>query len=457
MASPARAAARAPAAEALSREELASGHAWAAEVRRYSRRATRELHRKNGAAKILRVVLAYLASRVCVVDRRAVGVIAREAGVKRRHARRIIPLLEKLGYIARADGAGVRLEGQRGSRTNGIVVPKTLPNIDLLPPAARRRALQWDLANPKIRAALEAHAAKFEAEPAAQAQLAAQVPEAVPETLPPAAADSAVPQVDPVTERGAYTPPMGFCFCDLDRNCKPPSPVAPAVVEETKEGAVAPIPPIALPPASTVPEVPSLAAPPAADERQNGPRPTPPSTGTGAASSRRESWPTLPVELRDPRLPDEVRVAHYVAEGVPRSRAIAHVARFRRAKYAQQQLLEKFGEPPGRKPRWRGAVRERDGVERDSQRAIVEEGKRGFSVWTKLRGELADKASAPAWFDVLAHIRCPRETLGPGGEIVLHLEAQAEVRKTFEVHRDRIEEIARTTLPVRIQLVWEAS
>jgi hypothetical protein len=55
----------------------------------------------------------------------------------------------------------------------------------------------------------------------------------------------------------------------------------------------------------------------------------------------------------------------------------------------------------------------------------------------------------------LAHIRCERETLGTGGEIVLHLQALREVRDAFEAERDRIEEIARSTLPVRVRLEWE--
>jgi hypothetical protein len=144
--------------------------------------------------------------------------------------------------------------------------------------------------------------------------------------------------------------------------------------------------------------------------------------------------------------------------GMSRSKAWAVVNHWRRAQRKRGEGEER-GHPPGRQPRSRGTLRQAQfelaALLRDKQRAIVEEGERGFATWTKLRGELARDSSGPECVDYVARIRCSRETLGAAGEIVLHLAPPVGARNDFERYRQWIED-ARAKLPIPVRIAWEA-
>ena len=460
MASPARAAARAWAAElhhgGLTRPIWPS---WLAAFQLATLWLDRiQVERGKRTTRVLRDVIHEIVWRgKWLLDDRHAWQIGESAELSSRWVLESLSALEREGIAFRLHMVGVR--SRKGLTSNVVVFPELLGLIlDLVPRGVRAATIQF-LRRTDVRAQLEAGGVWL------------RLPEAVTGAAPIAQRPSGITGTR-VRGTGSQSV-MGSGLSEIDRSQDLPTPAIPRDVENAG-GAVAPSPLIAPSAASTVPELPSCATPPpAAGERQSGPRPVLPSPATlvsetrpstvppatqeaGAAGSRRESWPTLPVELRDPRLPDETRIAWYVAQGIPRPQAAHHVTKYRQIRYAQERLRAELGELPGRKPRWRRPARELEAIRRDQQHAVVEEGARALSLWTQLRGELARKASAPAWYDTLAHVRCERETLGASGEIVLHLQALREVRDAFEAERDRIEEIARTTLPVRVQLEWES-
>lgn len=542
MASPARAAARARAAEALSREELESGHAWAAATRRCALRLEHRLHRKNGAAKVLRAILRYQAAKVTVIDRRAIGVIARAARVSRRHARAMVTKLEDLGYVVRVRHAGTRLPGQRGWKTSGLVVPENLPNTDLLPPTARRRALGWDLADPRIQAALESRGvtvpsnptlrarlehleARRAAEVAAEAEVAAKavakaltdVPAEVPTEAvwqvltevaarfePVAAAEpepvaelrsalpavvaavvgalaagtenaqasiagkALAPAVDKSTENRMDRAPIGFGFCDPDRNYLTPTPIAPTAVQKREEGAVAPIPHIAPSAASTVPEGPLPPPPPAAGERQCGPRLVPPSPATlvsaprppavppatrptAMAGSRSEARPTLPEHLRGLHVPER-QVLDWLVEhnpGMSRGKAWDCIKGYRQSAWWRLQR-DARGESSGR-PRAQGR-RDAKAVAAKAVAADLD----GDRQWAKAHRAWTDAAGDAEFFGWIMALRCAGWARHEGA-LVVRVTGPTDVLNRIAFRRAWLEDRAEAALGVPVVISWEPS
>jgi hypothetical protein len=191
---------------------------------------------------------------------------------------------------------------QHGCETSALLPVGLVKFVPLMPPGRERKARAFlaesALKDPRVRAAIAAKG----------------------NTIP-----SGIPRSSPVPQAGSAgdvtTRPAGLArkqssasigFETLQSLCNDPipdrfraddrSPLTPprfrAVEREEEEGAVAPIPHIALPPASTVPERPSCPTPPPAEgERHGGPRLVTASTpGPRVAGSRREVRPTLPAK-----------------------------------------------------------------------------------------------------------------------------------------------------------------
>jgi hypothetical protein len=449
----------------LGREELESGREWGSTVRRWARCKARELHRCNGLAKMLEAIACYLAARVVVMDRRALAAIARDKGIRQRQARASLRELERRRILVRVFRAGVRLPGQRGWETSAIVAPELVPFVALMPPAAQRRAraelAAFALRDPAVRAMLgnapatqpAAPGTPIEPPPAPPPPPCAPAPVA-PDLAPPvfaATAEGSPPENRQTsTDMGSIVSPSVIDsdphrIRDHDRPPLPPRRLR--VVDGGSGGAVAPSPrdPSA---AATGGSSSGGTAPPAGGERPRAPRPgsaspatsggelerasAPPATcGPGAASSRREVWPTLPAELRGPHAAVRDVIAWYEAQGVPRSKAIAHVRAWQGAHFARRRR-ELAGEDPGRRPRLRTAARELEAVR-----------------WDVVRAAWAHAAAGPAWLEILAAIRFVRIEPGRGDELAIVLEAPPAVARVLERERDRLDELAGDALERR--------
>jgi hypothetical protein len=468
-----------PDVEGLAREELESARPWAAAARRYGRDAARELHRRNGAAKVLAAITTYLASGVRVVDRRATGAIARAAGVTTRWAREKLAELEGDGYLLRVTRAGVRLPGQRGWETSAIIVPALLANGELMPDAARgaaRAALaELALRDPKVRAALDARrpaAAAASASAAAAESEPPPVPPPVPavKSEPPAAPpapreEQAAAPAEEVAVAPAVSPAdlpqkrridrsgMGFCYFTSDRNRSSPTPPRAVDVERGEDalrapldaGAAAPAPPLERDPDTAPREVTPSPPPPAGDLR-------PPATSAPtpddrpAGSSRGRSLQPLPPELRGPGARVADVIEYFTRQGLSRSAAVAHMrgwqrtAAFRRGREARG---EEGGRPRAQARREARAVR--------LEAAAADEAR--DRSWARVRRRWG-AAGGEEWLAWIAALRCTGWGAGAGA-LVVRVAGSADVVERLAPWRELLEQLAGEELGVPLQVAWE--
>jgi hypothetical protein len=466
--------------EGLRHEELPSGREWAVAARKWGRATARELGRCTGLRLTLLEIAFYCAAHVGIVDCRALSVIARKRKIGRRALCAGLAELERRGYMLRVFRAGVRLARdecgrvvevqpdderalhnvQRGWETSSLLPVGLVKFVPLMPPGRERKAratlAELTLKDPRVRAAIAAKGNTIpggipRSSPAPQAGSAGDV------TTRPAG----LANMQTSASIGTQSVTRSVSSVVLDRSQVTPTPAAPRDVKSAG-GAVAPSPHIAPAAASTVLDAPSCTVPPAAGERQSGPRlvsPSPATTGSAprppavppatpgprVACSRSEARPTLPEHLQGLDVPAPKAVDWLVEHGWPRGEAWTSVKGYRKSAWWRAHR-DARGEPPGRKLRYRGAARELEALQRDETRAVVEEGERGFSVWTKLRGELANRATEAEWYGLFDQVECRAEKLGGPGLIILDLDGPKEARA-------RVAQIA-ATLPIRVQIAW---
>jgi hypothetical protein len=408
-----------------------------------------KMERRRKSTVVLYNVIEEILNRgKWLLDDRHAWEIASELGFTRKWVRESLCALESDGVVFRLHMVGH--SSKHGLTSNVLVFPQLLVLcLDLIPRGARAATIQF-LRRADVRAQLEAGG------------VWARLPEAVTGvalTVRPTSGITGTVPGDTASQGSTIVSSVG------DRRSGSPTPRAVDDVDESAGGAVAPSPHIAPSAASTVPEEPScVTPPPAAGERQNGPRlvtpspaplvnetrpsTVPPATRPAAmAGSRSEVRPTLPEHLQGLQVPFRDVFEWFLANhpGMSRGKAWKCVEDCRRS-LAWRAKRDERGEPPGRQPRWRGAAKERDRTQRAARLAVVDEGKRGLSTWTKLRGEIANRATEAEWCDLLAKVECRAERLGGPGLIILDLDGPKGAR-------DRVARIA-ATMPGRVQIAW---
>jgi hypothetical protein len=460
MPSPARAAARARAAELLPGklthpawpswlEVFVIALGWLEQLK---------MERRRKSTVVLYNVIEEILNRGrWLLDDRHAWEIASELGLTRKWVRESLCALERDEVVFRLHMVGH--SSKHGLTSNVLVFPQLLVLcLDLIPRGARAATIQF-LRRADVRAQLEAGG------------VWARLPEAVTGvalTVRPTSGITGTVPADTASQGSTIVSSVG------DRRSRSPTPRAVDDVDESAEGAVAPIPHIAPSAASTVPEgpppppPPPPPAPPAAGERQSGPRlvspspatlvsaPRPPAVppathGPRAAGSRSEARPTLPEHLRGLHVPER-QVLDWLVEhnpGMSRGKAWDRIKGYRQSARWRLQR-DARGEASGR-PRAQGR-REAKAVAAKAVAANLD----GDRQWAMAHRAWTDAAGDAEFFGWIMALRCAGWAMQEGA-LVVRVTGPTDVLNRIAFRRAWLEDRAEAALGVPVVISWEPS